>query len=128
MEDSELVNVTLNGFPMRTICQRSAWEHLPKWERLCDDCIQVEACEESKANKKGDGEDNLALVSMARKGKGKGSKGIFPHDVYPHVSPKRGCGKFFPQMSPHLGSMGNMGDAFPLCTDIYIAHNYKSSP
>jgi hypothetical protein len=66
VDDIELVNVALNGFTkswepfVKGIC---TWEKLPNWERLWDDCIQEEAWEESKANKQGDGEENLALVS-----------------------------------------------------------------
>jgi hypothetical protein len=78
VDDVELVNVALNGFTkswepfVKGICAR---EKLPNWERLWDDCIQEETREESKASKQGDGEENLALVSQAKKGKGKGSKG-----------------------------------------------------
>jgi hypothetical protein len=78
VDDVELVNVALNGFTkswepfVKGVCAR---EKLPNWERLWDDCIQEETREESKANRQGDGEENLALVSQAKKGKGKGSKG-----------------------------------------------------
>lgn len=48
---------------------------LSKWERLWDDCIQEEAREESRLSRQGDGEKNLALVSWAKKGKGKHFKG-----------------------------------------------------
>jgi len=74
--DAELVNVALNGFSKAWepfiigICAR---EKLPKWERLWDDCIQEESHRESKSGKQGGGatNDNLALVSKTKKGKGK---------------------------------------------------------
>jgi hypothetical protein len=74
--DSKLVNVALNGFTktwepfIMGIC---AQEHLPKWERLLDDYIQEETRRESRSSKqRGGGEDeNLALVSKAKKGQGK---------------------------------------------------------
>jgi hypothetical protein len=78
VEDVELVNVALNGFTkswepfVKGVCAR---EKLPNWERLWDDCIQEETREESKASRQGDGEENLSLVSKAKKGKEKGSKG-----------------------------------------------------
>jgi len=86
VEDVELVNVALNGFTkswepfVKGVCTR---EKLPNWERLWDDCIQEETQEESKANRKGDGEENLALVSQAKKGKGKGSKGNNKINCFP---------------------------------------------
>jgi hypothetical protein len=78
VDDVELVNVALNGFTkswepfVKGVC---AQEKLPYWQRLWDDCIQEETREESKSNKQEDGEENLALVSQAKKSKGKGSKG-----------------------------------------------------
>jgi hypothetical protein len=74
--DAELVNVALNGFTkawepfIMGICAR---EKLPKWERLWDDCIQEETRRESRPNKQGGGggDENLALVSKTKKGKGK---------------------------------------------------------
>jgi hypothetical protein len=74
--DAELVNVALNGFSkawepfIMGICAR---EKLPKWERLWDDCIQEETRRESRSGKQGGGatDDNLALVSKTKKGKGK---------------------------------------------------------
>jgi hypothetical protein len=74
--DAELVNVGLNGFTkawepfIMGICAR---EHLPKWERLWDDCIQEETRKESRSSKQegGGGDENLALVSKTKKGKGK---------------------------------------------------------
>jgi hypothetical protein len=55
------------------ICAR---EKLPKWERLWDDYIQEETCKESRSGKQGGGaaNENLALVSKTKKGKGKVSK------------------------------------------------------
>lgn len=58
----KLINVALNGFHkswepfVKGIC---AQEKLPNWE---------ETWEESKANKKRYGEENLAMVSIAKKG------------------------------------------------------------
>jgi hypothetical protein len=46
---------------------------IPDWQRLWDDCIQEETREESKRNKQGSSDENLALVSKTRKGKGKSS-------------------------------------------------------
>jgi hypothetical protein len=75
-EDAELVNVALNGLPkswepfVKGVCAR---ENIPDWQRLWDDCIQEETREESKGNKQGGSEENLALVSKTRKGKGKSS-------------------------------------------------------
>jgi hypothetical protein len=51
LDDVELMNVALNGFP-------KSWEQT--WE-------------ESKRNKHGSSDEKLALVSKKRKGKGKGS-------------------------------------------------------
>jgi hypothetical protein len=48
-----------------------AWERLPKWERPWDDCIQEETQKESRLGKSGGGDENLALVSRTKKGKGK---------------------------------------------------------
>jgi len=77
VNDVELVTVALNGFPkswepfVKGVC---AWKNLPDWQRLWDDNIQEEIREESKANKQGDEEEeNLALVSKTKKGKGRGS-------------------------------------------------------
>jgi hypothetical protein len=76
VDEAELVNVALNGFTkswepfVKGVC---AWEKLPDWQRLWDDCIQEETWEESKASRQEDGEENLALVSQAKKGKGKGN-------------------------------------------------------
>jgi hypothetical protein len=72
--DEELVNMALNGFPtswepfVNGIC---AWEHLPNFERLWDDCIQEETRMESKVEKMG-GDENLALFGPSNKGRGKG--------------------------------------------------------
>ena len=72
------MNVALNGIIkswepfVKGVC---AQKKLPNWERLWDDYIQEEAWDESKACRQGDEEENLALVSQAKKGKGKGSKG-----------------------------------------------------
>jgi hypothetical protein len=74
--DAELVNVALNGFTkawetfIMGIC---AWEHLPKWERLWDHCIKEETRRESRSGKQGGGggDENLALISKTKKGKGK---------------------------------------------------------
>jgi hypothetical protein len=73
------VNVTLNGLPkswelfVKGLC---AWENIPDWQRLWDDCIQEETWEEPKQGNKGDEEEeDPTLVSNTRKGKGKGSKG-----------------------------------------------------
>jgi hypothetical protein len=74
VEDSELVNMALKGFPasrepfVKGICAR---QNLLSFERLWDDCIQEEIGMESKADKK-DGEENLALFGWSNKGKGKG--------------------------------------------------------
>ena len=49
-----------------------AQEHLPKWERLWDDYIHKETRKESMSDKQvGWGDENLALVSKTKKGKGK---------------------------------------------------------
>jgi hypothetical protein len=70
------MNVALNGLPkswepfVKGVCTR---ENLPDWQRLWDDCIQEETREESKRNKQGSSDENLALVSKTRKGKGKSS-------------------------------------------------------
>jgi hypothetical protein len=78
VDNIELVNVALNGFSklwepfVKGVYAR---DKLPNWERLWHDWIQEKTREESKASRKGDGEENLALVSQAKKGKGKGSKG-----------------------------------------------------
>jgi hypothetical protein len=70
----ELVNVALNGFTkswepfIMGICAR---EQLRKWERLWDDCIQEETRKESRSDKQGGGDENLALGSKTKKGKGK---------------------------------------------------------
>jgi hypothetical protein len=74
--DAKLVNVALNGFTkawepfIMGICVQ---EHLPKWERLWDDCIQEETRKESRSGKQGGGggDENLALVSKTKKNKGK---------------------------------------------------------
>jgi hypothetical protein len=74
VEDAELVNMALNGFLtlwesfVKGIC---AWENLPNFERLRDECIQEETWMESKASKE-DGEENLALFGQSNKGIGKG--------------------------------------------------------
>jgi hypothetical protein len=56
VDDAELVNMALNGFPtswepfVKGMC---AHENLPDFQMLWDDCIQEETLMESKANKKG---------------------------------------------------------------------------
>jgi hypothetical protein len=50
-----------------------AGQKLPDWHRLWDDFIQEETQEDSKRNKQGISDENLALVSNTRKGKGKSS-------------------------------------------------------
>jgi hypothetical protein len=73
--NAALVNMALNGFPaswepfVKGICAR---ENLPNSERLWDDCIQEETRMESKANNKGGGGENLALVGQTNKGRDKG--------------------------------------------------------
>jgi hypothetical protein len=73
-EDVELMNVALNSLPeswepfVKGVCAR---EHLPDWQRLWDDCIQEEIREDSKSNKHGSSDENLALVNKTKKGKGK---------------------------------------------------------
>ena len=75
-EDAKLVNVALNGLPkswepfVQRVCAR---ENILDWKRLWDFCIEEETQEESKSNKQGGSEENLALVSKTRRGKGKGS-------------------------------------------------------
>jgi hypothetical protein len=74
--NATLVNVSLNGFTKAWesfITNIYAQEQLPKWERLWDNCIQEKTQKESRSRKQaGDGGDeNLALVSKTKKGKGK---------------------------------------------------------
>jgi hypothetical protein len=72
----ELVNVALNGLPKSWepfIKGVFSQENIPYWQGLWDDCIQEETREQSKGNKQGGSEENLALVSKTRKGKGKSS-------------------------------------------------------
>jgi hypothetical protein len=79
VSEQELVRTTLNGFTkpwapfVKGIVAR---EKLPDWERLWDDFIQEEIREESLhgGQQKGDDDENLALASHARKGKGKTKK------------------------------------------------------
>jgi hypothetical protein len=76
VDDTELVNVALNGFPgswepfVQGICAR---EKLPPFDRLWIDCIQEEAQIESRNKQRGSDDENQALAAHARKGKGKGS-------------------------------------------------------
>jgi hypothetical protein len=78
VDDVGLVNVALNGFTksrepsVKGVC---AWGKNSNWESLWEDCIQEETWEEYKSSRKIDGEENMALVTQAKKGKGKGSKG-----------------------------------------------------
>jgi hypothetical protein len=78
VEDVELVNMALNGFPTPWepfVKGIRALENLPDFERLWDDCIQEETPMESKADEE-DSEENLALFGRSNKGGGKGpSKG-----------------------------------------------------
>jgi hypothetical protein len=78
VEDAKLVYMALNGFPTlwepfgKGIC---AWEKLPNFKRLWDDCIQEETQMKSKTDEN-DGELNLDLFVHSNKGRGKGpSKG-----------------------------------------------------
>jgi hypothetical protein len=76
LDDVEFINVALNGFSkslepfFKGVCTR---EKLPYWQRIWDDFIHEDTWEESKGNKQGSSDVNLALVSNTRKGKGKGS-------------------------------------------------------
>jgi hypothetical protein len=77
VDDTELVNVALNGFLgswepfVQGICAR---EKLPPFDRLWIDCIQEEAQIESKNGKqRGSDDENQALAAHARKGRGNGS-------------------------------------------------------
>jgi hypothetical protein len=77
VDDTELVNVALNGFPgswepfVQGICAR---EKLPPFDRLWIDCIQEEARIESRNGKqRGSDDENLALAAHARKGRRNGS-------------------------------------------------------
>jgi hypothetical protein len=69
LDDVELVNVALNGFPkswepfVKGIFTR---EKLLDWQKLWDDCIQEETQEESKSIKQGSSDENFALVSKTR--------------------------------------------------------------
>jgi hypothetical protein len=69
VDDIELVNVALNGFPkswepfVKGVCAR---ENIPDWQRLWDDCIQEETQEESKANKQGDEEEKRTWLWSVR--------------------------------------------------------------
>jgi hypothetical protein len=65
LDDIELVNVALNGFPkhwepfVKGVCSQ---ERLPEWHRIWDDCIQEETWEESKSINQGSSDENLALI------------------------------------------------------------------
>jgi hypothetical protein len=73
VDDTELVNVALNGFPgscesiVQGICTR---EKFPPFDRLWIDYIQEEARIESRNGKqRGNNDENMALVAHARKGR-----------------------------------------------------------
>lgn len=69
--NTELVRTALQGFPKSWevfVEGIIAWEHLPGWERLWDDCIQNEIQKNHNGAVKQDDEENVAL---AAKGKGK---------------------------------------------------------
>jgi hypothetical protein len=76
---TQLMNVAMNGFLgswepfVQGICAR---EKLPPFDKLSIDCIQEEARIESRnGNQRGSDDENLALATHARKGRGNGSLG-----------------------------------------------------
>lgn len=72
---TELVRIALNGLPKtweNFVDGIVAWENLPDWERLWDDCIQNEI----KKNYLGEAKqveevDNVALLARGKKGRAK---------------------------------------------------------
>jgi hypothetical protein len=79
IDDTELVNVALNGFlgswePF--VMGIYAREKFPPFDRSWIDCIQEEARIESKnGRKRGNDDENQSLVAHARNGKGNNSPG-----------------------------------------------------
>jgi hypothetical protein len=78
IEDTELVNMTLNGFSIsweNFVKGNYTRENLPSFETLWNNCIQKETRMESKASKN-NGDDNLSLLGQTKGGGEKGpSKG-----------------------------------------------------